>query len=149
MMGEPALLLMDEPLSALDPAMRRRLQEDIFRLHREFGTTTRMVSHDPAEIYRLADRVLTLERGRIVGDASPLESLLKTAGSQKFSFRGELLEIVRLDLIHVAIVAIGQQIVEVVLGEAEAERLKVGQRVIVSAKAFAPLILPDGSGESP
>jgi molybdate transport system ATP-binding protein len=147
MMGEPSLLLMDEPLSALDPAMRRRLQEDILRLHREFGTTTLMVSHDPAEIYRLADRVLTLERGRIVGDASPLESLLKTAGSQKFSFRGELLEIVRRDLIHVAIVAIGQQIVEVVLSEAEAGRLEPGRRVIVSAKAFAPMILPEGGEE--
>jgi molybdate transport system ATP-binding protein len=148
LMGEPKLLLMDEPLSALDPAMRRRLQEDIARLHREFGTTTLMVSHDPAEIYRLGDRGLSLEQGRIVGDAAPLESLLETAGSQKFSFRGELLEIVRRDVLHVAVVAIGQQIVEVVLSEAEAGRLEPGRRVIVSAKAFAPMILPEGGEES-
>jgi molybdate transport system ATP-binding protein len=145
LMGEPKLLLMDEPLSALDPAMRRRLQEDIARLHREFGTTTLMVSHDPAEIYRLADRVLTLEQGRIVGDAAPLESLLETAGSQKFSFRGELLEIVRRDVLHVAVVAIGQQIVEVVLDRREAERLQPGETVLVSTKAFAPVLSPEPS----
>ena len=141
MMNRPKLLLMDEPLSALDPKMRSRLQFDILRLHKHFGTTTLMVSHDPAEIYRLADRVLELHRGHIVQDGSPTEVLLKTAGSQKFSFTGELLEIVRRDVIHVAVVAIGSQIVEVVVTSGEAKRLEVGERVTVSAKAFAPSIL--------
>ena len=140
MMNRPRLLLMDEPLSALDPKMRSRLQFDILRLHRHFGTTTLMVSHDPAEIYRLADRVLELHQGRVVRDGSPTEVLLKTAGSQKFSFAGELLDIVKRDVIHVAVVAIGSQIVEVVVTAAEAKRLKVGQRVTVSTKAFAPSI---------
>jgi len=140
LMGRPKLLLMDEPLSALDPAMRRQLQEDILRLHREFGTTTLMVSHDPAEIYRLADRVFHLEEGRITEEGLPSELLLETAGSQKLSFRGEVLEILRRDAIHVAVVAIGQQIVEVVLDSAETAELREGDAVTVSAKAFAPTI---------
>ncbi|WP_353662945.1 ATP-binding cassette domain-containing protein [Hydrogenimonas sp. SS33] len=141
MMKRPRLLLMDEPLSALDPAMRARLQFDILRLHKEFGTTTFMVSHDPSEIYRLADRVIVLECGRVVRDGTPADVLLRTSGSQKFSFKGELLEILRRDVIHVAVIAIGQQIVEVVLDEAEAENLSAGDIVTVSTKAFAPVVM--------
>lgn len=139
-MSRPKLLLMDEPLSALDPKMRAKLQEDILKLHHEFGTTTLMVSHDPSEIYKLASRVLVLENGQIIQDGSPKEVLLKTQGSQKFSLRGELLEIKKADIIFIAVVAIGQQIVEVVLDAEEASRFKVGQMVQVSTKAFAPSI---------
>lgn len=138
MMNRPKLLLMDEPLSALDPAMRAKLQHDILKLHKEFGTTTIMVSHDPSEIYRLADRVIVLEQGKVVQDGTPKEALLKTQGSQKFSLTGELLDIVKADVIHIAVVAIGQQIVEVVLDAEEAASFVVGERVQVSTKAFSP-----------
>ncbi len=141
-MRRPKLLLLDEPLSALDPQMRVKLQQDIMRLHKEFGTTSIMVSHDPSEIYRLASHVYMLKNGRIVQEGSPKEVLLKMQGSQKFSFEGEVLDIFKADVIHIAVVAIGQQIVEVVLGSMEAERLRIGQKVAVSTKAFAPLIRP-------
>ncbi len=142
LMNRPKILLMDEPLSALDPAMRTKLQHEILMLHKEFGTTTIMVSHDPSEIYRLASRVVTLSHGRIIHDASPKESLLRTRGSQKFTFEGELLDILRVDVIHIAIVAIGQQIVEIVIGSEQAQSLSIGQKVSVSTKAFAPIIVP-------
>jgi len=138
MMNRPKLLLMDEPLSALDPAMRTKLQHDILKLHREFGTTTIMVSHDPSEIYRLADRVIVLDHGKVIQDGTPKEVLLKTQGSQKFSLSGELLDIVKADVIHIAVVAIGQQIVEVVLDADEAASFVIGERVQVSTKAFSP-----------
>ena len=141
-MNRPKLLLMDEPLSALDPAMRSKLQHDILTLHRNFGTTTVMVSHDPSEIYRLAERVVVLEHGRVVGDGTPSEVLLRTSGSQKFTLEGELLDIIKADVLHIAVIAIGQQIVEVVLDREEAERFRIGETVQVSTKAFAPSILP-------
>jgi molybdate transport system ATP-binding protein len=137
-MKRPELLLMDEPLSALDPFMRTKLQHDILTLHKEFGTTTIMVSHDPSEIYRLANRVIELSHGQIIHDASPKEALLKTQGSQKFSLTGELLDIFKTDVIYVAIIAIGQQIVEVVIDEEEALSFEIGQSVQVSTKAFSP-----------
>ncbi len=138
LMNRPKLLLMDEPLSALDPQMRSQLQHDILMLHKAFGTTTIMVSHDPSEIYRLAEQVITLQDGKVIRQASPKEALLQTSGSQKFSLRGELLDIIQADVIYIAVVAIGQQIVEVVLDEVEAATLKIGQQVQVSTKAFAP-----------
>jgi molybdate transport system ATP-binding protein len=141
MMHRPKLLLMDEPLAALDPEMRIILQNEILRLHKEFGTTTIMVSHDPSEIYRLASRVVVLENGKFVNDGHPKEILLKTQGSQKFSFEGELLDISKVDVIYVAIISIGQQLVEVVVSSQEAQNLTIGQKVTVSTKAFAPIIV--------
>jgi len=140
LMKRPKILLLDEPLSALDPKMRIKLQSEILSLHKEFKTTTIMVSHDPSEIFRLASRVIVLENGKVIHDGSPKEVLLKTSGSQKFSFEGELLDILKVDVIYVAIIAIGQQLVEVVVSKEEAEHLSVGAMVSVGTKAFGPVI---------
>ncbi|MGJ0331356.1 ATP-binding cassette domain-containing protein [Aliarcobacter cryaerophilus] len=140
LMKRPKILLMDEPLSALDPHMRLKLQDEILTLHKEFKTTTIMVSHDPSEMYKLASRVLVLKDGKIIDDGLPKDILLKTQGSQKFSLEGELLDIIKVDVINIAIVAIGQQIVEVVLSNDETEKLQIGQKVNVSTKAFTPII---------
>ena len=67
-MKRPKLLLMDEPLSALDPFMRVKLQDEILMLHKEFGTTTLMVSHDLDEIYNLSNRLIIIRDGRIIND---------------------------------------------------------------------------------
>ena len=69
---KPSILLLDEPLSALDPALRSELQAEVLRLHQRFGTTTLMVSHDIAEIVRMGDRLVRLDVGRIVSDGHPL-----------------------------------------------------------------------------
>ena len=140
LMRRPKILLLDEPLSALDSAMRTKLQNELLTLHKEFQTTTIMVSHDPSEIYRLASRVIVLENGAVVNDGKPTDVLLKKQGSQKFSFEGELLEIKKVDVIFIAIVAIGQQLVEVVLSHNEADKLTIGDKVTLSTKAFSPTL---------
>ncbi len=138
--NKPKLILMDEPLSALDPAMRNKLQQEIISLKKEFQTTIFMVSHDPSEIYKLANQVMVLDKAEVVSFGKPKDILLKTSGSQKFSFEGELLDIVKVDVVYIAIVAIGQQIVEVVLSENETKNLKIGSKVSVSTKAFTPIV---------
>ncbi|MEA3353298.1 MAG: ATP-binding cassette domain-containing protein [Campylobacterota bacterium] len=140
LMNRPKLLLLDEPLSALDPAMRTKLQNEILTLHKEFGTTTIMVSHDPSEIYRLSSRVVVLDHGNIINDGTPKDVLLKTSGSAKFSFEGELLDVIKVDVINIAIVSIGQQLVEVVVSNEEIKSLKIGDMVNISTKAFNPMI---------
>ena len=141
-MSRPQLLLMDEPLSALHPDMREQLQHDILKLHQEFAMTTIMVSHSPSEVYKLANRVLVMQKGKITQDKTPKEVFLKTKGSQKFSLQGKLLDIIQADVIHIAVVAIGQQIVEIVIDSHEAKTLKTGQKVLISTKAFSPTITP-------
>ncbi len=65
-MRRPKVMLLDEPLSSLDPATRGYLQTKIKELHQAFGTITLMVSHDVAEIYRLSSRVVEIEQGKVV-----------------------------------------------------------------------------------
>jgi molybdate transport system ATP-binding protein len=65
LMRRPKLLLMDEPLSALDPRMRRKLREKIAELHVRFGMTTLMVSHDITEARVLANRLWFVEKGSV------------------------------------------------------------------------------------
>jgi len=140
LMSQPQLLLLDEPLSALDLEMRKKLQEDIKKFHKEFDMTTIMVSHDPSEIYKLSSRVILLDHGHISKDGRAKDVLLKTSGSQKFSFEGELLEIYKADILNIAIVSIGHQLVKVVLDSHQAQELQVGDAVTISTKAFSPTI---------
>lgn len=140
MMNRPKLLLMDEPLSALDPYMRQKLQDDILSLHTSFGTTTILVSHDPSEIYKLSNRVIVLKNGKITKDGTPKDVLLNSFGSQKFAFNAKILDIVQVDILHIAVVSIGQNISQIVLDSAEALELRVGDFVSVSTKAFIPMI---------
>jgi molybdate transport system ATP-binding protein len=80
LMGRPRLLLLDEPLSALHPELREKLQQEILKLHREFNLTTLLVSHHPAELYRLTDRVVQLHRGKVVKVGKPWEILPRRRG---------------------------------------------------------------------
>jgi len=68
----PRLLLLDEPLSALDLPTRLRLQDALADLHQRFELTTVLISHDPAEIARLADRVVELDLGQVVRVGPPV-----------------------------------------------------------------------------
>lgn len=68
---KPTLLLLDEPLSALDHEMRTRLQEYILLCHKRFSLTTILVSHDLPEVLKMSGRVLVLENGRLSFDGPP------------------------------------------------------------------------------
>ena len=63
---EPGLLLMDEPLGALDRALREQMKGEIRRLHRELGLTILYVTHDQEEALTLSDRIALMHQGRIV-----------------------------------------------------------------------------------
>jgi osmoprotectant transport system ATP-binding protein len=77
----PRLLLMDEPFGALDAVTRETLADAVRRLHDELGLTTVMVTHDMAEALLHATRVLVMERGHIVADATPAALLAGEGGA--------------------------------------------------------------------
>ena len=136
LMQEPEILLLDEPLSALDFTMREKIQEYLLKIHEQFHQTVILVSHDVSEIYRLCKRVYEMKDGRIVCTGTPEEIFLKTSGSQKFSFVSKVVDLQARDGVKVAVVAIGSQLCEVVLSNTEAEGLQVGDEVKTGAKAF-------------
>jgi sulfate transport system ATP-binding protein len=67
----PRILLLDEPFGALDREVRDELRGELRRVHDELGITTVLVTHDHEDAAVLADRVVTLNRGRVVDDAGP------------------------------------------------------------------------------
>ncbi|MCM4151590.1 molybdenum ABC transporter ATP-binding protein [Arenibacter sp. N53] len=136
----PDILILDEPLSALDLKMRIKLQEYLLQIHKKYKLTTILVSHDVGEIVKLSDCVFELQNGRVIkkGTASDFFGLTKT--SAKFRFSGEVLKIVQEDVIYVISVLIGNDIIKVVSDRREANGLKVGDQVLVASKAFNPII---------
>jgi glycine betaine/proline transport system ATP-binding protein len=64
--GDPDVLLFDEPFSALDPLIRRDMQNEVVRLHHEVGKTMVFITHDLSEALRLGDRILIMRDGRMV-----------------------------------------------------------------------------------
>jgi len=77
MMQKPKLLLMDEPFSALDSSMKNLLQKEVALLHKNFGTTTIMISHDANSAYALADRIVVLHQGKVLKEGTKFEVLKK------------------------------------------------------------------------
>jgi molybdate transport system ATP-binding protein len=78
---DPALLLLDEPLSALDAPLRRTLRDELQAVLADWGTAAVVVTHDFTEAYRLGDRIVVYEDGRVV-QAAPRAELLWQPASE-------------------------------------------------------------------
>ena len=86
---EPKVLLLDEPLGALDLALRRQMQEELVRIQKRLGTTFVHVTHDQEEAMSIADRVVVMNKGRIEDMGSPSRVYLRPASLFTASFMGE------------------------------------------------------------
>jgi glycine betaine/proline transport system ATP-binding protein len=69
--ADPDILMFDEPFSALDPLIRRDMQNEVIRLHREVGKTMVFITHDLAEALKLGDRILIMRDGEIIQIGTP------------------------------------------------------------------------------
>ena len=69
--GDPDVLMFDEPFSALDPLIRRDMQNEVIRLHHEVGKTMVFITHDLAEALKLGDRILIMRDGEVVQVGTP------------------------------------------------------------------------------
>jgi putative spermidine/putrescine transport system ATP-binding protein len=86
---EPSVVLMDEPLGALDKRLRETMQYEIMRLHRELGLTVVYVTHDQAEALTMSDRVAVFSDGRIQQAATPTELYENAHNAFVANFVGE------------------------------------------------------------
>lgn len=138
---EPELLLLDEPLSSLDHDMRLKLQDEIAKSHRHFGLTTILISHEPSEIYRLSDKVIELESGKIIKDGSPSEVFHHQQISGEIQLVGEVLDLTIQDIVTLVRVISGNKIFKVVITRDQASEIKTGDKVLLSTKAFNPILI--------
>lgn len=86
---EPSLLLLDEPLGALDKNLREQMQIEIKRIQRSLGVTTIFVTHDQSEAMSMSDRIVVFEKGRIEQAAAPLDIYHRPQTSFVAAFIGE------------------------------------------------------------
>jgi spermidine/putrescine transport system ATP-binding protein len=86
---EPSVLLLDEPLGALDLNLRRQMQEELVRIQKQLGTTFVHVTHDQDEAMSIADTIVVLNHGKIEDNGSPDRIYLKPASLFTATFMGE------------------------------------------------------------
>lgn len=87
---DPDLWFLDEPFSALDPLIRRQMQDEFLRLQRQLKKTIVFITHDIMEACRLADRIALMRGGRIIQIGTPAEILLQPADSYVADFTAEV-----------------------------------------------------------
>ena len=88
--NDPSLLLFDEPFSALDPLIRRDMQNEVIRLHHELGKTMVFITHDLSEALKLGDRILIMRDGAIVQIGTPDEVVARPADDYVKDFVSEV-----------------------------------------------------------
>ncbi len=86
----PKMLLLDEPLSALDRRLRQEMQQELARLHRDFGTTFLFVTHDQEEALALSDRIVVFNQGRVEQIGTPQEVYDRPANRFVANFLGDM-----------------------------------------------------------
>ncbi|SNR79283.1 sulfate/molybdate ABC transporter ATP-binding protein [Lutibacter flavus] len=137
---KPSILMLDEPLSALDSEIRFKLQQYILKVHKEYNLTTLLISHDISEIIRMSDKVLEIDQGKIIKQGKPNEVFNYKELNAKFQFTGTIIEIEKQDFLYILTIRIGKDLVKVVADESEGQQLVIGDNILVSAKAFNPVI---------
>ncbi len=88
LVSRPELMLYDEPLSNLDPSLRRQVRDEILRLHRSNGTTSLYVTHDLEEAMHLSDRIIVMQSGLLEQSGTPAEIFAKPTNEFVAKFVG-------------------------------------------------------------
>ena len=128
---KPEILLLDEPLSALDYTMRNKLQNYLLKAHKKFNLTTIMVSHDISQTIKMSDRVFVLKNGIIQKRGTPLEVFADTNSSDTSKIKGEIIKIERSETEAQITVLIGSQTVKVSYSISLSSTMNVGDEIWV------------------
>lgn len=139
----PRLVLLDEPFSALDTAVRHELREELHRLQYEAGLSTVLVTHDPEEAAMLADEILVIDNGQLL-QAGPCTEVFRHPASP------EIARLLRIDNVRPGVAAGGGVIEASVVDGGRGIRLDTssnsptGTPVLWSVHPNAVIVEPDG-----
>ena len=129
---KPELLLLDEPLSALDPEMRQKLQLLIKKLHKRYGLTTLMVSHDREEILQLSDGIIELDQGKILRQGKPNLLFGVPQSGKSLRLKGKVIARLAHKQDILLTVLIGMNSIQVNTKKKESNNLSIGDEVVLS-----------------
>jgi osmoprotectant transport system ATP-binding protein len=145
--GDPPVMLMDEPFSAVDPITRERLQNDFLRLHRAVPKTVVFVTHDIDEAVKMGDRIALMREGHLVQYATPAELLANPVDDFVADFVGadralkslSLTRVEEIELIPAPLVRAGDPAEEVRARLAGGELTPLADHLLVVSDAGRPL----------
>lgn len=136
---KPKMLLLDEPLSALDSVMRLSLQNLLVKLHQQLGLSTILISHEITEIMRLSTKVWCVEEGKIARSGS-VDEIFGAKLSGKVQLSGEILRKTPQGVAEIIDIVCASQVVRVLYPADDAREFEVGDKVLIVSKAFNPLL---------
>jgi len=134
---KPLLLLLDEPLSAIDNTMRAQLQTTLLQVHERFNLTTILVSHDMDEIIKLSDTVIHLEHGTIQQSTTPAEFFMHGNNTQVLT--GNIISIEENETQTFTIVLLNNRMLKINSTEHDVNFI-VGEKVEVVYRNTVPVI---------
>lgn len=140
--GEPQLLLLDEPLSALDAGLRQDIQQRLATALAAQATTTILVSHDAGEIIRLAHRMIQLSPDAAPRIGTPTELLLGNLTPGRCTVHATVLALLTGDVMTTAVLGIGHDRITTLISHAEAVQLIIGQAVRVELNGTSAIVVP-------
>lgn len=130
----PKILLLDEPLSALDNDTRNILQHEIMQAHKNFSATTLLVSHDINEVFKLSDYVYVIENGTIQKQGKPNEIFDSTRINTKIQLTAKILNIEN------NVITLTYNNIITKIETKDAHKYKINDSITVTAKAINPMI---------
>lgn len=134
---KPQILLLDEPLSALDYKIKNKLIDEINLLQKKLRFVMILVSHQISEIYRLSDRIFEIKNGKIISVKSSKESFARG----NVALGAEVLNIQHLGINARIEVLLNDKIFGFVCHPNELEGITVGDHIQIMLKSFSPLIV--------
>ena len=132
---KPSILLLDEPLSAIDNAMRLQLQDTLLEIHKRYALTTVLVSHNANEIIKLSEKVIHLEQGRFQQQTTP--TLFFQSGNDASKLTGNIISIDENDN---AVVLIDNRMLSL---PAAGEKFNINDKVEITCSKFEILHAAD------
>jgi molybdate transport system ATP-binding protein len=130
---KPKLLLLDEPLSALDNDMRFKLQDYILKIHKRYQLTIILISHNISEIFKLADHVIHISNGKISKQGTPSEVFNKRTDTTDIELIGEIISIAKNELEYKIDVLIENKIKTISCTEKSIQNFQIGEKIILSS----------------
>lgn len=134
---DPKILLLDEPFNALDAKIKNKLFDELNALQKTLGFVMILVSHQISEIYRLSDRILEINQGKIISNQTPKQTFLK-------NYLVLEVEVLSLKIgsfyAHVEVL-LNDEVFSFVCHPKELNQIKIGDRIKMMIKSFSPIIL--------
>jgi len=137
---KPKILLLDEPLSALDLNKRNTLQYYIKKLHNDYQLTTILVSHDPTEIIKMADIVYCIDSGTIRSYGDPKEIFSTISTKKSLQLVGEVIHMQSKDNLNEVDILIGDNVVRLVATDQQYSTMTLGKKITLNSSNFNPNI---------